>query len=69
MVVDVQSEPELSLSTPRVAFQGDFVNVGGRSFDVAPDGRFLIIDGGRGTTNTLRIVPNWFDEVTRLVGR
>ena len=67
MVARIATEPELQPSTPTVAFQGDFVNVGGRSYDVATDGTFLIIDGGDGLTSTLNVMPNWFEELKRLV--
>ena len=67
MVARIATEPELEPSTPTVAFQGDFVNVGGRSYDVTADGTFLIIDGGDGLTATLNVVPNWLEELKERV--
>ena len=67
MVARIATEPELEPSTPTVAFRGDFVNVGGRSYDVTADGTFLIIDGGDGLTATLNVVPNWLEELKQRV--
>ena len=68
MEVKIKTTPQLSVEAPTVFFQGDFVNVGGRSYDVAPDmGRVLIIEGGAGGTNTLKVVQGWFAELQRLV--
>ena len=49
-----------------------FVAQGGRPYDIAPDGRFLMIrsaqaDAGIGTAATLIVVQNWFEELKRLV--
>jgi len=43
-----------------------------RSYDIAPDGRFLIIgsdqaDSGSGTPSNMIVVQNWFEELKRLV--
>lgn len=54
--------------TPSVAFRGDFVNVGQRSYDVASDGRLLVIDGGEGTTTRLHVVTGFFEELRAKVG-
>jgi serine/threonine-protein kinase len=68
MVVDVERAPLLSVSSPRVVVEGDFVNVSGRSFDVSPDeARFLVIDDPVVTTTTLRVVQGWTAEVERLI--
>jgi len=68
MVAEITTEPQLTPGTPIVAFSGDFVNVGGRSYDVASDGRMLIIDGGKGTTTRLNVVTNFFEELKEKVG-
>jgi serine/threonine-protein kinase len=68
MLADVERSPTFSVGSPRVVFEGDFVNVGGRSYDVAPgDTRFLIIDDPVVTTTTLRVVQGWIGEVERLI--
>jgi hypothetical protein len=35
------------------------VNTGGRQFDVAPDGRFLINTLKEGSTGTITLLQNW----------
>ena len=45
---------------------------GNRPYDIAPDGRFLIITSGQdeaggGMTLNLIVVLNWFEELKRLV--
>ena len=60
---------------PAVLFRGDYVlssagNVA-RHYDVAPDGRFLMLkDGGttRNAVNQIVIVPDWAEVVKRMVG-
>jgi hypothetical protein len=46
--------------------------VGGRPYDVAPDGRFFIIrsvqtEGGGGTSPNIIVVLNWLEELKGLV--
>jgi len=78
MVVDVQSQPTLTVSEPRVLFQSShfFVPGGGsRQYHVAPDGRFLMIRSGAAEVGEpadydhLIVVENWLDELQRLVPR
>jgi eukaryotic-like serine/threonine-protein kinase len=50
------------------------VSVSGRPYDIAPDGRFLMIRSGQaqaggGTASNLILVQNWFEELKRLVPR
>jgi len=44
---------------------------GNRPYDIAPDGRFVIIRGetenGAGPAQNLVFVQNWFEELKRLV--
>jgi serine/threonine-protein kinase len=49
-----------------------FVIAGTRAYDIAPDGRFLVIrsgqaEAGGGTAANLIVVQNWFEELKRLV--
>ena len=68
MVVDVQITPEIVISEPRVFYEGSFVNVGGRSYDISPDGtRALVIAGPKDTARSIRLITNWLDEVERIV--
>ncbi|MFT7464991.1 MAG: hypothetical protein ACI9EF_003351 [Pseudohongiellaceae bacterium] len=61
MSVKIQTEPELTWSAPLVAFETDFVDSGGRSFDVTSDGQKLFVikqptppDGSR-----VNVITNW----------
>ena len=50
----------------RVIISGDYVNVGGRSFDVTRDGtRFLVLErlDKDVRLTEIRVVTNWFREV------
>ena len=68
MEAAVTTKPDLKVGEPRVFFEGDFVNVSGRSYAVARNGeRVLVIEGGVGDTQSLRLVQHWFGEVGRLV--
>ena len=68
MVVDVQISPEIALSEPRVFYEGEFVNVGGRSYDISPDGkRALVIAQPEDTTRSIRLITNWLDKVEQTV--
>ena len=54
--------------TPRELFQTAVVDTGGLSWDVAPDGRFLVIKPSVISDPTeVRVVLNWFEELERLV--
>ena len=68
MAAEVKTTPEFSASPPSLLFQGPFVNVPGPSYDVGPDGRFVLIEGPPETpVRRLNVVLNWFDELRRLV--
>ena len=68
MVADVQTAPEIKIGEPRVFFEGEFVNVGGRSYDISPDGeRALVITASEGTASSIRVITNWFDVVDRII--
>ena len=61
--------PNNSAGRPGVArflFTGPYLNVLGRSHDIAPDGRHLLIAGPtQVTTTTLTVVTNWVDRLPR----
>ena len=70
MVVPISMEPEFKADTPKMIFKGPYINVGGFSYDVAPDGQRLLVlkpqfDDSR--VRELRVVTNWFEELKRLV--
>ncbi len=74
MVVDIQQEP-FQASVPRLLFQTDpaiLTNDLMSAYDVAPNGRFLMIKAVGMSTERERPVEivlsqNWFEELKRLV--
>jgi hypothetical protein len=40
---------------------------GGTNYDVAADGRFLMVGESSAEANELNVVLNWFEELKRLV--
>ena len=70
MAVSVSAESSFQASTPRELFRGRFLHTRQlRTYDVASDGRFLMIERGedRPTHTSVRIVLNWLEELERLV--
>ena len=73
--VAVQSGTTLVAGRPRLLFEFAMESLpaqGGRPYDLAPDGRFLMIRSGRaeaaaGTASNLMVVQNWTEELKRLV--
>ncbi len=69
----LSSSPELEIARPMVLFEGRFQTgeIGGNpgtNYDVAPDGRFVMIQGDSSVAETsLYVVLNWFEELKRLV--
>ncbi|MFQ5740400.1 MAG: hypothetical protein ACE5JX_15435 [Acidobacteriota bacterium] len=71
MVVDVTTQPSLSLGTPRVLFEGRYVSTPWplTNYDVAPDGKtFLMVKAREEPLATSRVnfVLSWFEELKRL---
>jgi hypothetical protein len=51
---------------PRLLFRGDFVNPFGPSYDVAPDGRFLMAQPpSTGAGRELQWIQDWTTELHR----
>jgi len=74
LAVPVQSGSTLVAGRPQVLFETAMgVSISGRPYDIAPDGRFLIIirggqaEAGDGTASNLIVVQNWFEDLKRLV--
>ena len=72
MVVPTDTESTLRLGGATVAFEGAFYTTGVRQYDVAADGRFLMIKSeGTATEDAapgqIVVVENWFSELDRLV--
>jgi eukaryotic-like serine/threonine-protein kinase len=76
MVVALEPGPTLRVGTPRVLFEGDYVEEapgqGAHNYDVTGDGRrFLLMvparQEGREIENQIIVVQNWTEELKRLV--
>jgi len=63
----ITTEPEFKWEEPKELFRGNYINLFGHSYDVAQDGRFLLLQGEQPLTITnLNVVLNWFEELKRL---
>ena len=74
MAVPVDTEPTFKAGAPEVLFEQQyFYSRTSHTYDVAPDGRFLMIktgattDDGSAPTAQIVLVENWFEELKRLV--
>ncbi len=71
MAVPVSDGPELEPGRPVLVFEDHFLRTGGEqesaNYDVAPDGRFLMLSPAEGDGTSLVVVLNWFEELKRLV--
>jgi serine/threonine-protein kinase len=68
-VVDVALAQRFTATRPRLLFEGPFINIGGLSYGVAPDGkRFLVVEGPEQTKTLteLTVITNFLDELNRL---
>ena len=66
VAVEVATSGGFIMKKSRVVISGDYVNVGGRSFDVTRDGtRFLVLErlDKDVRLTEIRVVTNWFREV------
>ena len=73
MAAAVKLEPEFTSATPKLLFEGDYVNVGGRSYDVTADGqRFLVLEPAEpesARVTHLNVVLNWEEQLKLRGGR
>jgi len=69
IAVTIETEPEFRVTGHKELFEGQYFALGdGRRYDVAPDGRFLMIQElGESTPPCIHVVLNWFEELKRLV--
>ena len=73
MAVKVSTEPTFTFGPPEVLFEGTYLHdydFAAPTYDVAPDGRFLMIKpvtGEDSERTELIVVLNWFEELERLV--
>lgn len=66
MAVQIETDPELTAGQPRTVLQGDYErdSWGQANFDVAADGRFvLVVHRQRSRPTTLRIVTHFFAQL------
>jgi Tol biopolymer transport system component len=64
MMAAVSRETGIEVGTPTPFFEGSFVNISGRSYDIARDGsQALVVKDPLDTTRSLRLVTNWLVEV------
>ena len=68
MAVHVSTNP-LQWEPPELAFETDYVEVPGTSYDVSSDGRYLYVIKSAHPPDPTRlyVVQNWFEELERLV--
>ena len=58
MVVPIETDPSFKAGSPRVLFEGRYINTG-HDYDVSPPGdRFYLIQGGPAPTE-IRVIQNW----------
>ncbi len=70
LVVPIQAQPTFEAGTPELFLEGPYLQVPGKSYDVARDSRRLLLIRGteEGSTRTqLKVIVNWFEELDRLV--
>ena len=69
MAVEVSTEPTFRFEAPKTLFEGRYLSQGIPTYDVAPDGRFVMAKptGGEEFGRELVIVLNWFEELERRV--
>jgi hypothetical protein len=66
IAIPVTTAPSLRVGEPGVLFEDAFVSgiIGARAYDVAPDGRFLMMQAiGNRDPREVRIVFDWFSEL------
>ena len=67
MAMTVSTSGELTVGKPRVLIEGRYLNVRDKSYDVGPDGRFLLLVGPpEETTRYLDVVTGFAAELRRL---
>ena len=73
MATSIQTSPSFSRSTPEILFEGDYLtSINARQYDVAPDGRFVMMKAGDQTSGDVRrpritVVLDWFEELLERV--
>ena len=72
MVVPIATDPTLTLGTLEMLFEWPYISLLARSYDLAPDGRFLMVRPGDVTVSDSEaraqvvLVQNWHQELLEL---
>jgi len=62
----VQTDPELHWDPPKLAFQTDFIDTPGRSYDVSPGKRLLVVKQAEPDVRSrIGIVTNWLEQLNQ----
>jgi hypothetical protein len=65
--VDVETDGGFRAGQPRVVAEGPFIRVFGRSYDIAPDGRILVVMGSpESTADRIHVITNFASRLSRL---
>ena len=66
--VRIEDDSTFKTSSPELLFEGNYMDSGGHDYDVAPDGRFLMVEESaqQPAPTELVVVQGWFDELERL---
>jgi Tol biopolymer transport system component/tRNA A-37 threonylcarbamoyl transferase component Bud32 len=70
MSARVQTSTDFAAQKPEVMFEGNFVNVLGIEYDVAPDGNHFIMiqaDEPKSPPTELNVIVNWFELLNRQI--
>jgi Tol biopolymer transport system component/predicted Ser/Thr protein kinase len=68
MAVSYKANPEFTPAVPRILFEGKYINMYERSYDISPDGqRFLLVKPIEETSAAaqLNVILNWAEELMR----
>ena len=70
MVVDIMASPRFFAAEPKLLFQrkySQFDSLGMPTYDVASNGRFLMVTESERDLTRINVVVNWTEEVTRRI--
>ena len=69
MEVEVLDDKNLEVGIPKLVIEGDYINIGGFSFDITADGQSFLMSKGTEvkTASEIKIVKGWFQELERMV--
>ena len=66
-MVTIETEPEFSPGEPTLLFEEHYVRLSPRAYDVAADGRFLMIREENYKNSDFVLVDNWVSTLSTLV--